>query len=200
MNEEIFNPNAADADTMLIVARLGERKKKLERMAEMEHSLTRHTTAMRCTGIVSALAAVVFLTLVVVPLWRMQMSPLDRAGISEPVFSEYRSADADIAEITELMKRHDYTLALAVVKKTLHLSDVALEEFDGLGEEFDDEELAYEGRLERNTNSELRWTYIYLLVKLNDIKEAKVQLHKYLKAKEYCHHCAEAKALLNELN
>lgn len=46
MNEEIFNPNAADADTMLIVARLGERKKKLERMAEMEHSLTRHTTAM----------------------------------------------------------------------------------------------------------------------------------------------------------
>lgn len=98
------------------------------------------------------------------------------------------------------MKRHDYTLALAVVKKTLHLSDVALEEFDGLGEEFDDEELAYEGRLERNTNSELRWTYIYLLVKLNDIKEAKVQLHKYLKAKEYCHHCAEAKALLNELN
>lgn len=39
MNEEKFNPNAADGDTMLIVARLGERKRKLERMAEMEQRL-----------------------------------------------------------------------------------------------------------------------------------------------------------------
>ena len=35
MNEEKFNPNVADADTMLIVARLGERNRKLERMAEI---------------------------------------------------------------------------------------------------------------------------------------------------------------------
>ena len=39
MNEEKFNPNVADANTMLIVARLGDRKRKLERMAEMEHRL-----------------------------------------------------------------------------------------------------------------------------------------------------------------
>ena len=44
MNEEKFNPNVADGDTMLIVARLGERKRKLERMAEMEQRLARRTT------------------------------------------------------------------------------------------------------------------------------------------------------------
>ena len=200
MNEEKFNPNAADADTMLIVARLGERKRKLERMAEMEQRLARRTTARLYTSIVSAVAAVVLLTLVLVPLWRMQISPLDKTGISQPKFSDYRSGNADIAEITKLMNRQDYKQALTVTKKALHTSDIALKDLYGKDVEFDDEELVYEEELERNTNSELRWAYIYLLVKLDDVKEARRQLHKYLKAKDYCQHQAEAKALLEEIN
>lgn len=200
MNEEKFNPKAADADTMLIVARLGERKRKLERMAEMEHRLARRTTTRLYTSIVSAMAAVVLLTLVLVPLWRMQMSPLDKTGISQPTFSDYRSGNADIAEITKLMNRQDYKQALTVTKKALHTSDIALKDLYGKDVEFDDEELVYEEELERNTNSELRWAYIYLLVKLDDVKEARRQLHKYLKAKDYCQHQAEAKALLEEIN
>lgn len=197
MNEEKFNPNAADGDTMLIVARLGERKRKLERMAEMEHRLARRTTVRLYTSIVSA---VVLLTLVLVPLWRMQMSPLDKTGISQPTFSDYRSGNADIVEITKLMNRQDYKQALTVTKKALHTSDIALKDLYGKDVEFDDEELVYEEELERNTNSELRWAYIYLLVKLDDVKEARRQLHKYLKAKDYCQHQAEAKALLEEIN
>lgn len=200
MNEEKFNPNVADGDTMLIVARLGERKRKLERMAEMEHRLARRTTARLYTSIVSAMAAVVLLTLVLVPLWRMQMSPLDKTGISQPTFSDYRSGNADIAEITKLMNRQDYKQALTVTKKALHTSDIALKDLYGKDVEFDDEELVYEEELERNTNSELRWAYIYLLVKLDDVKEARRQLHKYLKAKDYCQHQPEAKALLEEIN
>ena len=200
MNEEKFNPNVADADTMLIVARLGERKRKLERMAEIEHRLARRTTARLYTSIVSAMAAVVLLTLVLVPLWRMQISPLDKTGISQPTFNDYRSGNADIAEITKLMNRQDYNQALTVTKKALHTSDIALKDLYGKDVEFDDEELVYEEELERNTNSELRWAYIYLLVKLDDVKEARRQLHKYLKAKDYCQHQAEAKALLEEIN
>lgn len=200
MNEEKFNPNVADGDTMLIVARLGERKRKLERMAEMEQRLARRTTARLYTSIVSAIAAVVLLTLVLVPLWRMQISPLDKTGISQPKFSDYRSGNADIAEITKLMNRQDYKQALTVTKKALHTSDIALKDLYGKDVEFDDEELVYEEELERNTNSELRWAYIYLLVKLDDVKEARRQLHKYLKAKDYCQHQAEAKALLEEIN
>lgn len=200
MNEEKFNPNVADGDTMLIVARLGERKRKLERMAEIEHRLARRTTARLYTSIVSAMAAVVLLTLVLVPLWRMQISPLDKTGISQPTFSDYRSGNADIAEITKLMNRQDYKQALTVTKKALHTSDIALKDLYGRDVEFDDEELVYEEELERKTNSELRWAYIYLLVKLDDVKEARRQLHKYLKAKDYCQHQAEAKALLEEIN
>ena len=200
MNEEKFNPNVADGDTMLIVARLGERKRKLERMAEMEQRLARRTTARLYTSIVSAMAAVVLLTLVLVPLWRMQISPLDKTGISQPKFSDYRSGNADIAEITKLMNRQDYKQALTVTKKALHTSDISLKDLYGKDVEFDDEELVYEEELERNTNSELRWAYIYLLVKLDDVKEARRQLHKYLKAKDYCQHQAEAKALLEEIN
>lgn len=200
MNEEKFNPNVADGDTMLIVARLGERKRKLERMAEMEHRLARRTTARLYTSIVSAMAAVVLLTLVLVPLWRMQISPLDKTGISQPTFSDYRSGNADIAEITKLMNRQDYKQALTVTKKALHTSDIALKDLYGKDVELDDEELVYEKELEGNINSELRWAYIYLLVKLDDVKEARRQLHKYLKAKDYCQHQAEAKALLKEIN
>lgn len=200
MNEEKFNHNVADGDTMLIVARLGERKRKLERMAEMEQRMARRTTARLYTSIVSAVAAVVLLTLVLVPLWRMQISPLDKTGISQPTFSDYRSGNADIAEITKLMNRQDYKQALTVTKKALHTSDIALKDLYGKDVEFDDEELVYEEELERNTNSELRWAYIYLLVKLDDVKEARRQLHKYLKAKDYCQHQAEAKALLEEIN
>ena len=200
MNEEKFNPNVADGDTMLIVARLGERKRKLERMAEMEQRMARRTTARLYTSIVSAMAAVVLLTLVLVPLWRMQISPLDKTGISQPTFSDYRSGNADIAEITKLMNRQDYKQALTVTKKALHTSDLALKDLYGKDVEFDDEELVYEEELERNNNSELRWAYIYLLVKLDDVKEARRQLHKYLKAKDYCQHQAEAKALLEEIN
>lgn len=200
MNEEKFNPNVADADTMLIVARLGERKRKLERMAEMEQRLARRTTARLYTSIVSAMAAVVLLTLVLVPLWRMQISPLDKTGISQPTFSDYRSGNADIAEITKLMNRQDYKQALTVTKKALHTSDIALKDLYGQDVELDDEELVYEKELEGNNNSELRWAYIYLLVKLDDVKEARRQLHKYLKAKDYCQHQAEAKALLKEIN
>ena len=200
MNEEKFNPNVADGDTMLIVARLGERKRKLERMAEMEQRLARRTTARLYTSIVSAIAAVVLLTLVLVPLWRMQISPLDKTGISQPKFSDYRSGNADIAEITKLMNRQDYKQALTVTKKALHTSDIALKDLYGKDVEFDDEELVYEEELERNTNSELRWAYIYLLVKLDDVKEARRQLHKYLKVKDYCQHQAEAMALLEEIN
>lgn len=200
MNEEKFNPNAADADTMLIVARLGERKRKLERMSEMEHRLARRTTARLYTSIVSAVAAVILLTLVLVPLWRMQIPPLDKTGISQPTFSDYRSGNADIAEITKLMDRQDYKQALTVSEKALHTSDIALKDLYGQDVELDDEELVYEKELEGNNNSELRWAYIYLLVKLDDVKEARRQLHKYLKAKDYCQHQAEAKALLEEIN
>ena len=197
MNEEKFNHNAADADTMLIVARLGERKRKLERMAEMEHRMVRRTTTRLYTSIISAVA---LLILVFVPLWCMQISPLDKTGISQPTFSDYRSGNADIAEITKLMNQQDYKQALTVTKKALHTSDIALKDLYGKDVEFDDEELVYEEELERNTNSELRWAYIYLLVKLDDVKEARRQLHKYLKAKDYCQHQAEAKALLEEIN
>lgn len=200
MNEEKFNPNAADADTMLIVARLGERKRKLERMSEIEHRLARRTTARLYTSIVSAVAAVILLTLVLVPLWRMQIPPLDKTGISQPTFSDYRSGNADIAEITKLMDRQDYKQALTVTEKALHTSDIALKDLYGQDVELDDEELVYEKELEGNNNSELRWAYIYLLVKLDDVKEARRQLHKYLKAKDYCQHQAEAKALLEEIN
>ena len=52
---------------------------------------------------------------------------------------------------------------------------------------------------EQLANSELRWTYIYLLVCTGDRREAIKQLKIYLKQKEFCEHEVEAKRLLKEL-
>ena len=76
---------------------------------------------------------------------------------------------------------------------------MAVRELDGIGMDCDNEEMAYEEELEKSANSELRWTYIYLLVRLNHNDEARKQLNIYLKNRQFCGHSAEAMALLEEL-
>ena len=137
--------------------------------------------------------------LLVWPIYRAQMSPIDRLGIEVPSMTEFRSANAEFAEISSLVKRKNYDLALQKTRKALVQSDMAVRELDGIGMDCDNEEMAYEEELEKSANSELRWTYIYLLVRLNHNDEARKQLKIYLKNRQFCCHSAEAMALLEEL-
>ena len=198
MNEEKFVKAEADATTLLIAARLGERKRKIGRMAEMEHGFAGRGRR-RHLYVRTLLAACVLAALLVWPIYRMQMSPIDRLGIAPPTMTEYRAANADMAEITSLMGKKNYDAALAKTRHALEKSDRAIRELCDLTSDWDDEELAYEEELEKTANSELRWTYIYLLVRLDKGQEAKVQLKLYLKDKRHCEHRAEAAALLKEI-
>ncbi len=199
MDEERFSKSEADARTRLIVSRLGERQRKWNRMQEMETRLQKTHARQHRMFVISAIAASIILALVVWPLYQMQRSPLDKLDIGKPMMTEFRAANPELNEISQLMEKEDYELAMAKTKEALGKSDRTISELGGLGAMLGDEELMYEERLDAIANCELRWTYIYILVRMEQYKEAKKQLRRYLKDKDICEHYEEAKALLNEL-
>ena len=185
---------ANDELTDSIVARLAERQRKIERIQEMEKPVQvirfpRHIVAFAAAACIAAL-------MVFAP-WQ-GASLVDELGIT-PDVTEYRGASPEMTEIQRLLGEHDYAAALAKTKEALHGSDMELMRLEEESEKNDDESLVYEEQLEHTMNSELRWTYIYLLVKARKNEEAIRELDIYIKDKEYCGHPNEAGQLLESL-
>lgn len=183
-----------DQLTESIVARLAERKRKIERMREMEQP----SHEIRFVGRVAALAAAACIAaLVVFAPWR-SVSPVDELGIT-PDMTDFRSASPEMTEIQRLLDKSDYSAALAKTEEALQSSGLELKELWEAGIDLEDEELEYSVQLEHARNSELRWTYIYLLVKVGRNEDAVRALDSYINDKEYCEHRDEAELLLNKL-
>lgn len=196
MEEEVFARENADALTGRIVDRLGERQEKLEQMAAWEQASKKPKVRplYYLTAIAACVAAVVL-------LWpTSEVSPIEELGIEAPTMTEYRAASAEIARIEKLIGEKNYEEALRRTVKALKGSDAAIYEFENVPEVWDsDEEYAYEFEAELQKNSELRWTYIYLLVQLGKNKEARKELKAYLKLSQYAEHQEEARQLLKRL-
>lgn len=196
MEEEVFNRQETDGLTNMIAGRLGERQQKLEQMESWEHESGK--TKVRPIYILSAVAACVAVVLLMMPFGKAT-SPWDDLGLAEPSMTEYRAATPDLSAIMEMIDSKDYASALKKTKEALEHSDWLVKETEGLIVGWDDEEMLYELEQKIVMNSEIRWTYIYLLVTLDKKKEAKKEVKKYLKYPAYCEHEEDAKALLNAL-
>ena len=197
MSEEVFNKQEADGLCRRIIDRLGLRQEKIDRMAEMERA--EHRVRLRPMAVILAIAACLVVAFLISPLWRSTLSPLDELGIEAPSTENYRASTPELTEITQLMEAQRYDEALAQAEKALSHSDVKLDELEFASAVSDDDGLLYEAETERVYNSELRWTYIYLLVRTNKTKEARRQLKLYLKHPQDCEHLDEAKALQKAL-
>lgn len=197
MNEEkyINAEEQQDELTMRITVRLGERKRMLDRMAEMEQS-GRRSYKLWAPAASFAVAAGIA-ALVVFNPFAQTMSPLEELNIQQPTMMEFRSASPSMSEITELMEAEDYAAALEKSEIALRESDRGIKAFSGM--ENLDEEMAYDMEMGRVENQELRWTYIYLLVHEKKEKEAVKQLKIYLKDKQHSGHREEAEALLRKI-
>lgn len=201
MKEDNYNgmePN--DEISKLITERLGARQEKLDKMnaweKEMQKKSGRSRVNMRVVSL--AVAACLVSVFVFFQMTRVTSTAVDDLGIDAPSLIEFRSASPDITEISNLMQQPDYEKAMAVAEKALNHSDMEIKEMKDVVYG-DDEEEEYEEAMERQMNAQLRWTYIYLLVK-NGKKEAAIkQLKRYLKHKEYCDNEEEAEKLLQEL-
>lgn len=182
----------------IIIDRLGERQRKIECMKEWDKSFSSGSRTLRYVYIVATVAACVLLVWTVFPAQDRNMEMLENLGITYSQ-TEFRAASQDMAEISDMIESKNYDDALVKTKNLLSRSDLVIDEFEDVGYLWDDEELMYSMKEELLANSELRWTYIYLLVCTGDRKEAQKQLKVYLKQKEYCEHEAEARKLLKEL-
>lgn len=184
----------------MIAERLGERQSKLERMAEMEHSQRRSSTRIRSIVIPLAIAACIAAFFVWSPFSGSSVSPWDEMGLARPELTGYRSATKEITAINKLIEGGDYDHALTKAEDALRRSDGMVEMMaDVVALWGDDEGVRYDEQFERNFNSELRWTYIYLLLKTGKNKTARKELKRYLKDAEYCEHEGEARELLEKL-
>lgn len=195
--EEKYLRNDSDSLTALIADRLGERQRKLELMAEMER--TGKSSKRIPMYVVSAIAACIVVLIIVVPLWKGKMSPLDKLGIETPEMTSFRAATPELTEIASLIEQQQYDKALQKTQKVLESSDRDVKGIMELLDGWYDESLMEELEQETLMNTEIRWTYIYLLVKVERYKEARKELKRYLEYGDYCEHREEAKALLKEL-
>ena len=147
-------------------------------------------------GIVVCVAALFFFS----PFEQSGQSCLDDLGIAPPGMTDFRAASPELTEISNLMEKEDFDNALEKAEAALERSEEALKMYYETAEMWgDDDAIKYDEEMEWVVNSELRWIYIYLLVKQGRKKDAKKELKRYLKYPDYCEHEAEAKALLEKL-
>ena len=201
MSEEVFDRKNADELTLLIADRLGRRQEMLDRMAEWERPA--RTIAWR-PAVLSALAIAACLAVAFVVLKPAAGDGtgnlLDELGIEAPTFEEYRAATPQLSEITTLIENENYALAIEKVELALEHSDRELRGLEMALLDTDDEVLAYAEETEQQLNGELRWAYIYLLVRVGRTEDALAQLKRYLKLPSYVmQHKDEAKALRKKL-
>ena len=193
MNEEVFIRTEADELDLLIADRLGERQRKLDRMAVWERPA--RNVQLRPVMVALAIAACLVVAFVVIAPWKTTISPWDELGLEPPSREALRAATPDMAEITQLIEAQNYDAAIVKTEQALAQSDRELRVLSDALLGGEDDELLYEEEMEQLHNSELRWTYIYLLLRMERNEDARAELKQYLKYKDAPHR-AEAKELL----
>ncbi|MBP3552299.1 MAG: hypothetical protein J6K05_03900 [Bacteroidaceae bacterium] len=187
--QEVLN----DELTQRIAQRLGERQRKLQCMQEWNRPV-RKIPLSRTLAVLST-AACVALILMAAP-WR-GTSPVDELGIS-PDLTEFRSGVPQMSEIQRLLETSEYESALFQVEQLLLSTDAEIEKMSA-NTNYQDEVAEYEYQMMRSMNSELRWTYIYLLVQTERSEKALLQLKRYIGDEKYAHHKELAVALREKL-
>ncbi len=196
MTEEVFIRKDADALDLLIADRLGERQRKLDRMATWERPA--RSVQLRPVMAALAIAACLAVAFVVIAPWKTTISPWDELGLESPSSETLRAATPDMAEITQLIEAQNYDEAIVKTEQALAQSDRELRILSDALLGGEDDELLYEEEMEQLNNDQLRWTYIYLLVRAERHDDASAELKRYLKNKR-AEHREEAKALLRKL-
>ena len=195
MKGNVTDNGCNDVDK-LIVGRLGERQRKMERIGAMEKAAARERRRIQSilyTAI--SIAACVALVVIVNPF--ANYNRMDFA-MTRPGFSTFRAALPELVQVEAFIDAGEYYKALDLVEVKLKESDKNIK-YAEKEPMLDDEEWMYEYRSEKLLNGELRWTYIYLLLIVDSENTAVKELKRYMKDEEFCLHMEEAKDMLEAL-
>ena len=160
MSDKRFCRKDADALTQRIVDGLGRRQQKINRMREWEHS----RASQRKMTFYAAVACAACLAIGVL-LRPFYPSKQIENNLSVPSFTEWRGASSDTQQLGEWIDAEQYGEALHLVEKLLTESDSIVRSWSD-SDTVVDEEATYERELIRMDNEELRWAYIYILIKI----------------------------------
>ena len=180
----------------LIIDRLSERQRKVERMDVLEKASARgrkRNMSILYTAI--SIAACIALVAIVNPFANDNRRDF---AMTRPDFSTFRAALPELVQVEAFIDAGEYYKALDLVEVKLKESDKNIK-YAEKEPMFDDEEWMYEYKAEKLLNAELRWTYIFLLVMVECDHTAVKQLKRYLKDEEYCLHREDAKDMLEAL-
>lgn len=184
IHQEIPN----DELTTRIAHRLGERQNKIQSMAEWNRP-ARNFTLPQTITLLSV--AVCFALLFMIAPWQVK-TPVDLLGIT-PNLTEFRSAQPNINEIQTLLEKSEYEEAIIKTEQLMSLFNSEIDEIEKLS--VIDEVAEYEKQMLCTMNSELCWTYIYLLVKTGRNEKALQYIDYYINDLKYAFHIEDAKAL-----
>lgn|GEM_PF-859326 len=193
----------SDAMDAMIVQGLGRRQDKVNRMAEMERAMNRRSIRMWQAVVPLAAAACVAAIFVWFQTPADNVTPWDELGLSRPALTAYRTATVGSDDIDKLVETGDYGQALAKTAEALKASDKRVEAAaEAVAACAEDQSLVYALQSERSFASELRWTYIYLLVKTGDHQAAMAEIRRYIheaRHAECMEHAEDAGKLLEKL-
>ncbi len=184
IHQEIPN----DELTKRIAHRLGERQNKIQSMAEWNRPARNFTLPQTITLL--SVAACFALLFMIAP-WQVK-TPVDLLGIT-PNLTEFRSAQPNINEIQTLLEKSEYEEALLKTEQLMVLFNSEIDEIEKLS--VIDEVAEYEKQMLCTMNSELCWTYIYLLVKTGRNEKALQYIEYYINDAKYAFHIEDAIAL-----
>ncbi len=178
----------------LIIDRLGERKRKLDRMQKWERNRPVSIGRKWATGV----AACITIAIVMAPFVVPTSSPLDELGI-EYSATVFRAASEEAEEIDRLIESGQYGEALTYVDKLIEENEGHIGQTEVPTEKAEADERDYEIGMYRVQISELRWVRIYLLTRMEQYKEAEKELHIYLQDKKHGEHSRDAELLKKAL-
>ncbi len=190
--------NVEDDVDRRIIDRLGERKSKMARMRRWEGDGRRRLYAI-CAAV--SVAACIALFVVVNPFAGNVIDGgafMKEQGIAVPHFGGFRAALPELTRVEQLIGEGKYYDALKITRDVLRETERSLKRAEK-SPMYDSEEWMYEYESDKMLSSELRWTYIYLLVMLESEGDAKRELRKYLRETDYCTHRDEAERMLKAL-
>lgn len=181
----------------LIVARLGERQRKLDRIKELEKSRRNHTAkivrVMSYAGL--SAAACIAIVFAVMP-GLLSHNRLDGLDLVAPTFAEYRGGSSN--PIEEAIQGGDFALALDLTDEAITQSELNIKEYISSGNE-NIEEAEYMIAIEREYLETIIWTRIYVLVQMEDENNLMSACEAYLEDSDFQVYRDEVEKILKKI-
>lgn len=177
----------------LIVARLGERQRKISRIKEFEASKKKQSHFLRLvsyTGL-SAVACIAILFVVMPGLFNHNR--FEGINLAAPSFAEYRGNSSNLIE--KAIQCGDFISALNLTDEAIAQCELTINEYHIMSND-NIEETNYMIAIEKEYLESLIWTRIYILVQLEDENGLITACNDYLKNTDYQLHRTEVEKIL----